>query len=46
MRLVAFQCLETGDHVEQLLVDAALAQTVEPALEVFQQLVDVLVGFT
>jgi hypothetical protein len=38
------QRLEAGDHVEQFLVDATLAQTVECAVEILQQFVDVLVG--
>ena len=38
------QRLEAGDHVEKLLVDAALAQLVEGAVKLLQQVVDVLVG--
>ena len=42
--LLDTQRFEAGDDVEQLLVDAALAQTMECAVEVLQQVVDVLVG--
>jgi hypothetical protein len=38
------QCLEAGDHVEQLLVDAALTQTPERAAEILEQFADVSVG--
>jgi hypothetical protein len=37
------QRFEAGDDVEQFLVDAALAQTMECPVEVLQQFVDVLV---
>src|ERR1017187_2085010 len=38
------QRLEAGNHVEQFLVDAALAQTVKGAVERLQQVIDVFVG--
>jgi hypothetical protein len=42
--LIYHQRLETGDHVEQFLVNAALTQAVECAVEIFQQFINVLVG--
>lgn len=38
------QCLEPGDHIEKLFVDAGLAQSVERAMKMFQEVGDVLVG--
>ena len=38
------QRFEAGNHIEQLLVDAALAQTVEGPVEILQQFVDVLLS--
>src|ERR1700694_3697641 len=42
--LLYAQRFEAGDDVEQFLVDATLARTVECRVEVLQQFVDVLVG--
>ena len=42
--LLGRQRLEARDDVEQLLVDAALAQAMEGPVEIFQQIVDVHFG--
>jgi len=35
---------ETGNHIEQFFINAALAQTMEGAMELLQQVIDVLIG--
>jgi len=44
VRRTLTQRFEAGDDVEQFLVDATLAQTMECPVEVLQQFIDVFVG--